>query len=165
MAHDTSLPVLAASPADIGRLLRELETIGGVLLDQTLRQSGGKAKMLKTSQLMDQTVELNNLNLLHKTDRQKLQRLLQDVKDRAPVLHLSFSADPSLVFLEKLMTWLRREIDPYVLITIGLQPTIGAGCIVRSTSRYFDFSLRQDFAKKHNLLMDKLIPAAKSAKS
>ena len=50
------------------------------------------------------------------------------------------------------MTWLRREIHPLVLMTVGLQPNIGAGCIVRTTNKYFDFSLRQDFANKRDLL-------------
>ena len=64
---------------------------------------------------------------------------------------MSFSADPSVTFLTKLMTWLRQEIHPQVLLTVGLQPTIGAGCILRTTNRYFDFSLRQDFANKRTM--------------
>ncbi len=173
MAHETKaetknivehLPVLVVSPADVGRLLRELETLDATLLDRTLRKSGKEANMLKASQLMDQTVELNKLNLLHDADRLQLRQFLQNIKNRAPVLHMSFSSDPSPAFLSKLMTWLRREIHPQILVTIGLQPSIGAGCIVRSTNRHFDFSLRQDFAKKRDLLLSKLIPDAKGAK-
>lgn len=150
------LPPSVVGPADISRLVRELDTIDGALLDHTLRKQGGEAKMLKTSRLMDQLVEANGLNLLQKTDRQQLQTFLQAVKDRAPVLHMSFSADPSPTFLDKLTAWLRREIHPQVLLSIGLQPTIGAGCVVRSTNHYFDFSLRQDFAKKRELLLQQL---------
>lgn len=173
MAHETKagtknivedLPVLVVSPSDVGRLLRELEELDGTLLDRTLRKSGKEANMLKASQLMEQTVELNKLNLLHDADRLQLRQFLQNVKNRAPVLHMSFSSDPSPIFLGKLMAWLRREIHPQILITIGLQPSIGAGCIVRSTNRHFDFSLRQDFAKKRDLLLSKLIPDAKGAK-
>jgi len=71
---------------------------------------------------------------------------------------MSLSADPSTRFLEKLVTWLRREIHPQVLLTIGLQPTLGAGCVLRTPNRQFDFSLRQDFAKKRDLLIGKLTP-------
>jgi F0F1-type ATP synthase delta subunit len=105
---------------------------------------------------MDQTVQLNKLNLLQAEDRVALQQFLDAVKRQSPVIHMSFSADPSAAFIEKLMVWLRREIHPVLLLTIGLQPTIGAGCIVRTTNKYFDFSLRQDFLKKRDLLLAKL---------
>jgi F0F1-type ATP synthase delta subunit len=75
------------------------------------------------------------------------------------VLHISFSADPSVSFLEKLMAWLRKEIHPLVLVTVGLQPSIGAGCIIRSTNKQFDLSLRQDFKKKQDMLRDKILEA------
>ena len=157
------LPELVTSQADVGRLLRELEAIDDTLLSQTLRKNAAETKMLKTSRLMDQTVELNKLNLLQQADRRQLRVFLAAVRQHAPVLHMSFSADPSPAFVGKLMAWLRREIHPLVLLNIGLQPSIGAGCVVRSTNRYFDFSLRQDFAKKRNLLLKELIPLPQEA--
>jgi hypothetical protein len=150
------LPMLVASPVDVGRLIRELEQIDNTLLQLGLRAGGAEVKMPKTSHLMDQTVQLNKLNLLQADDRGRLQQFLAAVKKQSPVLHMSFSADPSPAFIEKLMVWLRREIHPAVLLTIGLQPTIGAGCILRTTNKYFDFSLRQDFLKKRDLLLAKL---------
>lgn len=172
MVHETKnpvaekiikLPVQVASLIDVGRLIRELEAIDSALLQLSLRKSGHQARMPKTSQLMNQIIEHNKLNLLHKTDRQRLQQFLQAIKERAPLLHISFSADPSTVFLEKLMAWLRHEIHPQVLLTVGLQPTIGAGCMVRSTNHYFDLSLRQTFLKKRDLLLGKLVPETKKA--
>lgn len=172
MAHETAtdtkttkrvthLPLLATSPADISRLDRELAALDETLLELSVRKDGhAAAKLPKTTQLMDQLIELNKLNLLHKTDRALLKQFLAAVRQQAPVVHMSFSADPSTTFLEKLVTWLRREIHPQVLVTIGLQPTLGAGCIVRTTNRQFDFSLRQDFAKKRDLLIEKLQPQA-----
>lgn len=154
----THLPLSAISPADIGRLSRELETINNALLEMSVRKSGEAVKMPQTSRLMDQLIELNTLNLLHQGDRLLLNQFLQAIKHRAPVMHMSFSADPSTTFLEKLITWLRREIHPQVLLNIGLQPTIGAGCVVRTTNHQFDFSLRQDFAKNRTLLIGKLTP-------
>lgn len=152
----SGLPVQIVSPADVSRLIREVETIDDALHQLSLRAPGTEVKMPKTSKLLDQTAELNKLNLLEKSDRELLNRTLQLIKERAPVLHISFSADPSAAFLEKLMVWLRREIHPLVLLTIGLQPNMGAGCIVRTKNRQFDFSLKQDFAGKRDLLMGKL---------
>lgn len=153
--HLVGLPLLVVGPVDVGRLIRELEAIDNHLLQAHLRNTEGR--LPKMSQLMEQTTELNKLNLLHETDRKRLQELLATVREQAPILHISFSADPSSAFIEKLMAWLRREIHPVVLLTIGLQPNLGAGCIVRSTNKQFDLSLRQDFIKKRDLLMSKIV--------
>lgn len=150
------LPVLIASPVDVGRLIRELEVIDQSLLQLELRSGGSAVKMPQTSHLMDQLIELNKINLLQKDQRAGLQQFLTDIRTKAPKLHMSFSADPTTAFIEKLMVWLRREIHPYILLTVGLQPTIGAGCIVRSTNKYFDLSLRKDFAKKRELLFNQV---------
>ena len=160
MAHETthtlSLPLLVVGPVDLGRLSRELDAIDESLVQLGLRKGGGEVKMPKTSQLMDHLIEQNKLNLLHEKDRHQLQAFLKVVREQAPVLHISFSADPSVGFLEKLMAWLRREVHPMVLVSVGLQPNIGAGCVVRTTNKQFDLSLRQDFLTKRDLLLEKL---------
>jgi F0F1-type ATP synthase delta subunit len=109
---------------------------------------------------MDEVIQLNQINVLVEPERQRLAEFLLQVRKHAPVLHISFSADPSPLFTQKLVTWLRREIHPFVLLQIGLQPNIGAGCVVRTTNQYFDFSLRQNFIEKRGLLAEKLIVGA-----
>ena len=150
------LPLLVARPIDVGRLLRELESIEELVSQAKLVDKQDELKLPKTSQLMDKTVELNKLDLSKASDRKLLSNLLNLVKKQAPLLHMSFNSDPSPVFIEKLMDWLRREIHPIVLITIGLQPSIGAGCVVRSTNKYFDFSLRKDLSDHRDLLLAKM---------
>lgn len=161
MAHEVAwqLPLQVGSPVDVGRLLRELESLDERLNQAALRKDGHDVKLPKTTHLMDRTLELNKLDLADGSQRQQLTTFLTGVKAKAPLLHMSFSADPSPKFLEQLLTWLRSELHPSLLLTVGLQPNIGAGCIVRSTNKYFDFSLRQDFAKKRDLLLEKLGPA------
>lgn len=150
------LPMLVTSPVDVGRLVRELQEIDEAMHQLKLRKDTKSVSLPKTSQLMDQTISLNKLNLLLVGDREKLQSFLETVQAKSPVLHISFSADPPVNFIEKLMTWLRREIHPNVLMTVGLQPTIGAGCMVRSTNKIFDFTLRQKFAANRDLLLQKM---------
>ena len=153
--HTLRLPLQVTSPVDVGRLLRELEAIDGVLSQAALRKEID-TKLPKTTGLMDQTIILNKIDLADSPQRKALADFLKAVKSKAPLLHMSFSADPSTAFIEKLLTWLRKELDANLLVTIGLQPNIGAGCVVRSTNKYFDFSLRQDFASKRSLLLDKM---------
>lgn len=150
------LPVTVSSPVDVGRLLRELEGIDNALLQLGLRAGGEAVQMPRTSHLMEQTIQLNKLNLLQQSERDALRLFLEAVRRESPLLHMSFSADPPPAFVEKLMVWLRREIHPVVLLTVGIQPTIGAGCIVRSTNKYFDLSLREDFANKRAMLREAL---------
>jgi F0F1-type ATP synthase delta subunit len=151
-----TLPKLVAGPGDVGRLVRELAMIDDSLLQLGIRAGGTAVKMPKTSHLMDQIIELNKFNLLKPADRQALKQDLAAIQAKAPVLHISFSADPTPVFMERLMVWLRRELHPYVLVTIGLQPNIGAGCVLRTANKQFDLSLRQTFAKQRELLLQEL---------
>lgn len=154
--HSLALPLSVVSPSDVGRLLRELESIDNLISQSTINSHDAGPKIPKTSLLMEQTIELSKLDLLKADDRKQLLELLKVVKQQAPLLHISFSSDPAPAFIEKLMAWLRREIHPTVLLTIGLQPNIGAGCLVRSTNKYFDLSLRKDLLEKRELLLSKI---------
>ncbi|MDB5169035.1 MAG: hypothetical protein JWO41_391 [Candidatus Saccharibacteria bacterium] len=150
-----SLPLSVVGPVDLGRMIRELEALDNELLQQELRKDQ-QVKLPKTSHLLDQTIELNKYDLLKEADRKELKQQLAHLHDSAPTLHISFSADPSPLFIEKIMAWLRKEISPQLLLTIGEQPNIGAGCVVRTTNKYFDFSLRDHFMKQKVLLMESL---------
>lgn len=162
-AQKLSLPIMVVGPIEIGRLVREMGDIDEALLQLGIREGGQRTKMPQTSRLMDELIQHNKLNLLHDDDRKALTDYLVTLRQKAPVIHMSFSADPSAAFLEKLMSWLRREIHPDVLLTIGLQPNLGAGATMRTTNKYFDLSLRRDLAKKGDLLKDILRPAVKEA--
>lgn len=151
-----TLPIQVTGRADIGRLLREVEQIDNFLKQAAIRQPGTPVKMPKTSRLLDEFAGSNKVNLLHDEDRARTLNFLIAVKAKAPVLHMSFSVDPSPGFIQRLTTWLRTEIHPLVLLQVGLQPNIGAGCVVRGTNRYFDLSLREHFKKQKLLLVDKL---------
>ncbi|MGH7193209.1 MAG: hypothetical protein ACREJM_06695 [Candidatus Saccharimonadales bacterium] len=170
MAHETGepkkslvLPVAAARPSDVVRLVRELDLIDEALL-QTGLKSGVEAKLPKVSRLMEQLAESSKLDLTDAKDRATLKQFLEGTQKHAPVFHISFSADPPPAFIEKLVTWLRREIHPSLLLTVGLQPNIGAGCILRTVNKQFDMSLKQDFASKRELLLKQISrPASRIA--
>ncbi|HUA13075.1 MAG TPA: hypothetical protein VL989_01070 [Candidatus Sulfotelmatobacter sp.] len=151
-----TLPPTITGYIDVSRMLRDISLIDDQLLQLKLRQPGATTQMPKTTYFIDKMVNANNLNLLHEDDRTNLKIFLAEIKEHSPILHMSFSSEPSPAFLEKLMTWLRKEIHPQLLLTVGLQPTIGVGCVLRTTNRYFDFSLAQDFVKKKNILLQRI---------
>ncbi|HVX24232.1 MAG TPA: hypothetical protein VG992_02720 [Candidatus Saccharimonadales bacterium] len=154
------LPSRISTPADVGRVLRELDAVSEHLLQWQLRRSGEPVTLPRTSQLLDQAIELNKLNLLQEADRQRLKTFLENVKEQAPTLHFSFGSDPQAAFIERVVSWLRKEVHPQALMSVGLQPTLGAGCMVRSVNRSFDFSLRQEFVKQRPLLVRELAALA-----
>ncbi|HET9098018.1 MAG TPA: hypothetical protein VFN51_00190 [Candidatus Saccharimonadales bacterium] len=153
-----TLPAGVIGPVDIGRLNREMDAINETMLQLKLRKSGDEVKLPNTSRLLDQTIELNGLNLLKEEDRLQLSNSLKTIEAKAPVVHMSFSADPSAAFLERITQWFRTEVNPYTLITVGLQPNLGAGCIMRTTNKYFDLSLKESFNDKRDMLVEKLFP-------
>jgi hypothetical protein len=151
-----TLPVLVVSKVDVGRLLREVEALDNFMQQAAVRQPGTPVQLPKTSRLTEEIIAANKLNVLLEEDRNRLLHFLMEVYSRAPMIHISFSADPSAVFVQKLTAWLRQQVHPLVLLQIGLQPNMGAGCVVRTTNKYFDFSLRNRFSERREMLMQRL---------
>ncbi len=153
---DLHLPIAIVGRMDVARLLRELDALDNFLEAAVLREPNDNPKLPKTSRLFDEMIQQNKLEPLLEADRRAMREFLEKIRNSAPLMHMSFSSDPSPLFLQKLVTWLRTNIGPTVLLQVGLQPTIGAGCILRTTNRHFDFSLRQKFVKEKNTLINKL---------
>ncbi len=149
-----SLPVSVVSRVDATRLARELEIMDNQLEQQKHGQSPAMASSL--SRLLDEAAKINHLDLNQVAQRQRLQAFLKEVKTDAPVIHMSFAVVPPSAFTIKLVNWLRSEVHPLLLLEIGLQPSIAAGCIIRTTSKYFDCSMRQHLVQNKPKLLELL---------
>jgi hypothetical protein len=150
------LPLSVAQPLDVGRLIREVNSIDEGLRQAAIRKSNDGLQQPKLSDQLKELTNLNKIDLLDVSDRTLLIKFLEAIRDRAPKLHISFGSEPAGDFIDKIMTWLRREIHPLVLLTVGLEPNIGAGCTVRTTNKYFNFSLREKLKQNHSLLVEKI---------
>jgi len=142
------VPSLIMSPTDVSRLHREISALHEYLQQQKLRSDNQMVSVLpKTSILLNELADSNKLDLRDAATREHLIDFLSDVAAHAPVLHISFATDPTSAFLQKIVQWLRQNIHTSLLVQVGIQPTIAAGCVVRTTNKYFDLSLRRSFAK------------------
>lgn len=160
------LPNLLVGRGDVVRLGRELEQLSDRLDQAALRRADSPAKTeskakavpstITASSGLTELVEANQLDLSKGTDRQQLAKFLDELKRHAPSIHMSFAAEPPANFTAKLVDWLRREIHPLVLLEIGLQPSIAAGCIIRTNSKYFDCSMRQHLLQNRTQLIERL---------
>lgn len=169
MAHETPkvhhiaqlvLPATITGLTDVTRLQREAETLDEYLRQAALRKGGHATEMPKIPVMLDDIATANHLNLLQAADRQKLADFLQQLQTKAPVVHMSFASELSTEFTSKIVTWLRQNIHPMLLVQVGLQPSIAAGCTLRTTNKVFDFSLRQYFVQNRQLLVDALAKLA-----
>lgn len=151
-----TLPVLVFGIVEVRRLKRELEALDEFIRQDRLRDPGKQAALPRISRLLDALATDNNRNLLQEADRQQLRGFLQTVEQSAPTIHISFASDPSSALSAKLVGWLRSNIHPAVLLQTGLQPTIAAGCVLRTANHSFDFSLRERFNEQKPLLLQAL---------
>lgn len=150
------LPISIVTKVDVGRLLREVTAIEDFLEQASLRQPGTALQLPKTTRIVDDIITSNKVNLLVETERRGLIKFLTEIREKAPEIHFSFSAEPSMSFTHKLATYVRENIHPHALLQIGLQPTIGAGFMMRTTNKYYDFSLRTTLKAKHQVLLDNI---------
>ncbi|HUC89638.1 MAG TPA: hypothetical protein VMR45_02450 [Patescibacteria group bacterium] len=162
MAHEPtagkqpSLPDLIFGVSEIRRLRRELETLEDYLRQANIREAGKQAPLPRVSKTLESLAAENNFQLLKADHRQRLAKFLEILEQHAPSVHISFAVDPSGAFTAKLVNWMRGNIHPYVLVETGLQPTIAAGCIMRTTNKVFDFSLRNRFVEAQSTLAQAL---------
>lgn len=147
-----TLPDSIISPLDLGQIQREL-----FALDEFLAaKSGGKALPFMSTELKT-LAKAEKSNLLHQADRTKLSNQLKFVRRTAPSVQISFAADPSKKALRVLARWFRENGHPNTLITVGVQPNIAGGCVVRTSSKTFDFSLQQLFVANQKALAERFI--------
>lgn len=154
-AEVLSLPGTVVGRADVTRLSRELEHITSYLEQAEIRSSTD-TKMPQVSDVLEEVTHSNRLNLLRQDDRQRLTQFLKDLKNDAPSIHMSFAVIPSAQFTAKLLNWLRSEIHPMLLLNIGLQPNIAAGCVIRTTNKYIDCSMRQHLLANRPKLVERI---------
>lgn len=150
-----TLPTLVFGMVEVRRLQHELDRLDEYLRQMALRKDV-TFEMPRVSRMLDALAAENHCDLLKGTERTLLIGFLKRIAASAPSIHMSFAADPSASFIAKIVGWMRANVHPLVLLQIGLQPTIAAGCVVRTNNKVFDLSLRQRFNAQHSLLTNAL---------
>ena len=147
------------SLASVSGLIRELDQIENKLLQASVKDKSDDK--IAPSPLLSGFLEENNIKLEDQKSVGSIKQFFKDVREKAPLVHISFASDPPADFVQKIINWFRREVNPLIILSIGLQPTIGAGCIVRTTNKQFDLSLGEEFHKQKQYLINKFSLSAK----
>lgn len=146
------LPLGIVSPSDVARLLRELDNLDEFFIGANARKGGEPIQPPRLTRLLDQAAVENKLNLLEASHRKALTEQFNKLQKSAPALHISFATEPPGKILERILIWLRENIHPHTLLQVGLQPSIAAGCVLRTPNKVFDMSLRQHLENQRDYL-------------
>lgn len=146
------MPPAVISRSEVSKCLREIDAMNDFFHQANIR--GADTKNVPTpSVALESLATANGLNLLHPEARESLKHFLARLKTKAPVVHMSFPSEASDLFLGRLLEWYRAEVHPHVLLQVGLQPELAAGCTVRTTNKFLDFSFRKRFEKSREKLI------------
>jgi F0F1-type ATP synthase delta subunit len=149
------------SQVDVARILRELKNLDDFFIAAKTRTAGSPMQLPRLTRLLDQVARENNYNLLEESHRKALYQELDQIIGTAPLLHISFAAEPSTQALEKILIWFRTNIHAQALLQVGLQPTIAAGCVLRTNNKVFDMSLRENLSNQKPFLVQLIDSAVK----
>jgi len=151
------LPTSIVSTGDARRLRRDIAALEETLQAIRLRTNAPVAKLPRLSRMLEEFASTNRLNLLLPDDRHHMAVFMDYVIKKAPVLHISFASEATRKFTTELIVWLRTNYDSEMLLEVGIEPNIAAGCVVRTTNKMFDFSLISHLRQQRGLLMKTLL--------
>lgn len=143
-----------ASKGDVTRLYRELDLYCTLQAQNKIRQD--KNHPTAVSDYLKEFAMQNSIDLNNNANSELLLKALLNFKEKLVVVHISFPVEPTLECVHKLVVWFRQNVDPNIVVQIGLQPSIAAGIIVRTPSKKFDFSLRKHLYAQSNKLQKAL---------
>ena len=152
------LPLSVVSKADVARLVREAEKVDNDLTSAAIHAKVGTAEAQRPvlSEQFMEFLQLNKLMLTSSRDRTELIKQMRLLKEKAPVIHMTFAtvADPDS--LRQLAQWLRTSIHPQAVIAVGVQPGLVAGVYLRTTNHVYDLSLRAALKGSRQVLTKEL---------
>jgi F0F1-type ATP synthase delta subunit len=145
------LPLSIMTKPDLHRLIREMEALDNYIHQNSIRGQKSAALPRLTSSL-EALLRDNKMDVMDDKARNDLRKILADLLTTAPVVHMSFAIEPSSFMTQKIVSWFRTEVHPALMLHTGIQPTIAAGCVLRTSNKFFDFSLRQHLRSSQDLL-------------
>jgi F0F1-type ATP synthase delta subunit len=145
------IPLGVVNKGDLGKLLREIEALENYFIGSKISETQLSA-LPNLSLNLTKLLQINSIANLSDKLLTDLKVDLQNLKQTAPQVHISFASNPSAANVEKLLTWLRTEINPRTLVQVGLRPEIAAGCVINTGSRIFDFTIKNKLSQNFSFL-------------
>lgn len=156
--QEFTLPASVVSKIDVSRLVTEVEWLdnemtAAMVRAKTVEQTQNPSVL--STQLSD-FLELNKISLEDGHDRTNLIKQLRLLKNKVPVVHMTFAAPADHASLQTLADWVRTSVHPQAVIDVGLQPALVGGVYVRTSNQVFDLSLRGKIEAGRGVLIKEL---------
>lgn len=158
VAESYIIPPSLIARADISRLAREVETMENELEAQKVRgeNKDGGYHLLTMSQGLRDFLDANKIDVTNDQARMQLKEQVRAMKDKAPIIHMTFAVTADPESLQELLRYIRSEIHPQALLSVGLQPSLVGGVYLRTPNHVHDFSVRMLLAGKRDIIMKEL---------
>lgn len=163
---EIKLPPALIGRAHLAQLVRELEVVENDFESQKARGATKDTyKMPHMTRALSDCIELNKIDIMSGQVRMHFKSALNDMKNKAPVIHFTFASEPDLEVLQKLTDWVRTEVHPQALVSVGIQPGLVGGVYLRTPNHVHDFSLKALLHTKRGIIADELATAIQSAQT
>jgi len=157
---DYQLPSSLVGRADLARLLREIETVDSDLEAQKVRSSSNGSKvayhMPLLSQALSDFLNVNKIDITNEQSRMLVKEQVRSLKDKAPIVHMTFAVEADPDSLQTLVAWLRENAHPHAMLSIGLQPNLIGGVYLRTPNHVHDYSMRALFENSRDVLIKEI---------
>ena len=142
---------------ELNRVIREIKMLDSQIKQSAIRNHTSSVALPAISRLIDDLVTSNELDLTDGDVRDQLRSFLEDIKSHAPVVHIGLAHEASADEIAPIVDWMRTELNPVALVHVGIQPEIIGGCTVRTSNKFYDFSLRQHLDTSRESLLKKVL--------
>jgi G3E family GTPase len=139
----------------LSRLVRDIENIDNELEAQKARNHAtGQTgyHMPNFGKSLSDFAELNKLDLADDQLRMVLKEQMKLMKEKAPILHMTFAVEADPASLQQLVDYVRRELHPQALLSVGLQPSLVGGVYLRTPNHIHDYSVRSRLASARGVI-------------
>ena len=153
-----TLPMSVVSHRDLSRLVSDVERLDNERTAAMVRAKAGAPEQpgLPPSGPLSDFLAANQLSVESPQDCSQLLRELRLLKDKAPVLHLTFASPADQDSLQQLAQWARASVHPQAILAVGVQPALIAGVYVRTTNQVRDLSARAHLSASRSVLVKDL---------
>lgn len=155
---DFVLPPVVVTKRDVSHLVRDAEWVDNELTTAQVRAKTGANIPAETavSGPFAEFLEQNSLTFEASHERSALIKQLRLLKEKVPVIHMTFAVKADAESLQKLVAWVRESVHPQAVIEVGLQPALVAGVYLRTPNKVHDMSVRALLEGRHEPLVKEL---------
>lgn len=154
------LPPSLVSKLDVSRMVTEMEQLDNDLNAANVRAKTAGAAEVAFAPVLSETLRdfliQNKLTANDSKARTSLIKQLRALKDKVPVVHMTFAVSADRESLQQLAQWLRTSVHHQAVISVGLQPGLVAGVHLRTPNHVHDLSLKAKLASSHDVLIKEL---------